>query len=152
MTTPLEVALLGNGAPGGRRKADLAALLEAIPYCRFLGVKVDCKGSEITTIMPFAPHLIGNPVLPALHGGAIGAFMETTAILQVAFDAGGPVLPKPVNIAIEYLRSGRAVDTYARAVITKLGRRIINVHVDAWQDDHDKPIAALRGHFMAAAD
>ncbi len=152
MTTPLEAALLGNGAPGGRRKADLAALLEAIPYCRFLGVKVDCKGSEITTIMPFAPHRIGNPVLPALHGGAIGAFMETTAILQVAFDAGGPVLPKPVNIAIEYLRSGRAVDTYARAVITKLGRRIINVHVDAWQDDHDKPIAALRGHFMAAAD
>ncbi len=131
---------------------DLAALLDAIPYCRFLGVRVDCKGSEITTILPFSQHLIGNPVLPALHGGAIGAFLETTAILQVAFEAGGPSLPKPVNIAIEYLRSGRPVDTYARAHITKLGRRVINVHVDAWQDDHDKPIASLRGHFLAASD
>jgi acyl-coenzyme A thioesterase PaaI-like protein len=143
---PLDDALRGNGRP------DLAALLEAIPYCRFLGVKVDRKGSEITTIMPFAPHLIGNPILPALHGGAIGAFMETTAILQVAFETGGARLPKPVNIAIEYLRPGKPADTYARAVITKLGRRIINVHVDAWQDEHAKPIAALRGHFMAAAD
>lgn len=137
-------------APGER--VDLAALFAAIPYCRFLGVAVDRKGTELTTILPFAPHLIGNPVLPALHGGALGAFLEVTAIAQIVFELGGPKLPKPVDISIDYLRSGRPVETYGRAVITKQGKRVVNVHVSAWQDEHTRPIAALRGHFLVAAD
>ncbi|MBI1339667.1 PaaI family thioesterase [bacterium] len=130
----------------------LEELVAAIPYCRFLGIRVDRKGSEVTTILPFSQHLIGNPVLPALHGGVIGAFMEVTAILQIAFETGGEALAKPVDINIDYLRSGRPIDTFGRAHITKLGRRVINVHVDIWQDQHTKPIAALRGHFLVAGD
>ena len=36
----------------------------------------------------------------------------------------------------------------ARAEIKKVGRRIANVHVEAWQDQRASPIAALRGHFL----
>lgn len=134
------------------RKVDLQALVDAIPYCRFLGIRVDRKGTELTTILTFSPHLIGNPVLPALHGGVIGAFLETTAIIQTAFEIGGASLPKPVDINIDYLRSGRPADTFGRAVITKQGRRVVNVHAEAWQDEHTKPIAALRGHFLVASE
>lgn len=143
--------LLKEAAAEGR-KVDLQALVDAIPYCRFLGIRVDRKGTELTTILAFAPHLVGNPVLPALHGGVIGAFLETTAIIQTAFEIGGASLPKPVDINIDYLRSGRPVDTFGRAVITKQGRRVVNVHAEAWQDEHTKPIAALRGHFLVASD
>ncbi len=143
--TPRE--LLRAAAEAGA-KPDLEALVATIPYARYLGIRVDRKGTEITTVLPFAPHLIGNPVLPALHGGVVGGFLETTAIMQVIFEAGGVELPRPVDINIDYLRSGRPVDTFARAVITKQGRRVINVHAQAWQEEHDRPIATLRGHLM----
>ena len=65
---------------------DVDALMQAIPYARYLGITVDQRGNEITTVLHFSQHLIGNPVLPALHGGVIGAFLETTAIAQLAFE------------------------------------------------------------------
>ena len=133
-------------AQGG--KVDLQALIDSIPYCRFLGIQVDRKGSELTMILRFDRKLIGNPMLPALHGGVIGAFLETTAIAQLILEAEAAELPKPVDISIDYLRSGKAVDTYARAVITKHGRRVCNVRAEAWQDEHTRPIAALHGHFL----
>ena len=129
-------------------KVDLQQLIDAIPYCRFLGIQVDRKGSELTMILRFSQQLIGNPVLPALHGGVIGAFLETTAIAQLILEMEATELPKPVDIAIDYLRSGKPVDTYARAEITKHGRRVCNVHAMAWQDEHTRPIAALHGHFL----
>jgi len=130
------------------RKPDLQELVDAIPYCRFLGIEVDRKGSELTTVLRFDKKLIGNPVLPALHGGVVGAFLEVTAVIQLMLGAESEDLPKPVDIGIDYLRSGKPVDTYARAIITKHGRRVCNVRAEAWQDEHARPIAALHGHFL----
>ena len=127
---------------------DMAAVLERIPYARFLGIEVDRKGSELTTILPFRDHLVGNPVLPALHGGAIGAFLELTAVIQLLFDAESERLPRTIDISIDYLRSGRPLTTYGRAVVTKHGRRVANVRCEAWQEERDRPVAAAHGHFL----
>ena len=113
------------------RKPDLQALVDAIPYCRFLGIEIDRKGNELTTILRFDKKLIGNPILPALHGGVVGAFLEVTAVIQLMLEAETEDLPKPVDIGIDYLRSGRPVDAYARATITKHGRRVCNVRAEA---------------------
>jgi acyl-coenzyme A thioesterase PaaI-like protein len=102
----------------------------------------------MTAILPFAPHLIGNPMLPAIHGGVLGAFMEMTALAQLSILQGLSRQPKPIDISVEYLRSARGLTTYARADIRKIGRRIANVHVEAWQDTRASPIALLRGHFL----
>jgi acyl-coenzyme A thioesterase PaaI-like protein len=130
------------------KKPDLQQLVDAIPYCKFLGIEVDRKGTELTTILRFNQHLIGNPVLPALHGGVVGAFLEVTAVIQLMLEVETEDLPKPVDIGIDYLRSGKPVDTYARAIVTKHGRRVCNVRAEAWQDEHTRPIAALHGHFL----
>ena len=130
------------------RTADVATLLERIPFARFLGMEVERKGNELTFILRYAPHLIGNPILPALHGGVIGAFLEQSALLELVWDLRLERLPKPIDVSIDYLRPGHPVDTYARAVITKRGRRVANVRAEAWQDQRAKPIAALHGHFM----
>lgn len=132
-------------------KPDMARLIASIPYARYLGIAVDRKGTELTTVLTFQPHLVGNPVLRALHGGVVGGFLETTAMLQVIFELGGADMPKPVDINIDYLRSGKPVETYGRAVITKQGRRVVNVHAEAWQEEHNRPIATLRGHFLLPA-
>jgi uncharacterized protein (TIGR00369 family) len=129
------------------REERLAAALASIPYMRFLGMTAELAGDEMTAILPFSPHLIGNMSLPALHGGVIGAFLEMTALCQLVVREPLRRRPKTIDITIEYLRPARAQTTFARADVRKIGRRIANVHVEAWQDHRATPIAALRGHF-----
>lgn len=126
----------------------LETFLDRVPYIRFLGMRAELAGDEMTAILPFAPHLIGNVVLPALHGGVIGAFMEMTALAQLSVTQPSAKVHKTIDITIEYLRPGKAMTTYARADVRKIGRQIANVHVEAWQEARLKPVAALRGHFM----
>ncbi|MFZ1991565.1 MAG: PaaI family thioesterase [Alphaproteobacteria bacterium] len=131
---------------------NIEALLAGIPYARHLGMEVERQGRELTFIMRFATHLIGNPRLPALHGGVIGSFLETAAILGLIWNTPLQQLPKPVDISIDFLRSGRPVDTFARAIITKRGRRVANVRAEAWQEERHRPIASLHGHFLIKPD
>lgn len=130
----------------------LRAFLARAPYIRFLGMTAELAGDELTGVLPFSPHLIGNTMLPALHGGVIGGFLEMTALAQLAVTQSDPRVHKTIDVTIEYLRPGRALTTYARADLRKVGRRIANVHVEAWQEARSQPIAALRGHFMLAED
>lgn len=130
------------------RGRDMAALLARIPYARFLGIEVDRKGNELTTVLPFRQELVGNVALPALHGGAIGAFLEFTAVIQLLFDAECERLPRTIDLSVDYLRSGRPVTTYGRAIVTKHGRRVANVRAEAWQEERDRPIATAHGHFL----
>lgn len=128
--------------------ANLEGLIGGIPYAIFLGITAERMGDELTTTMHFDDKLIGNPILPALHGGVIGALMEMTAIVQLAWLAPDHGLPKTIDIGIDYLRSGKPLNTYARAIIFKPGRRVANVRVEAWQEERSRPIAALHGHFL----
>jgi uncharacterized protein (TIGR00369 family) len=128
----------------------LAAVLARIPYVAHLGVHAELAGDEMTAVLPFSEHLIGNPLLPALHGGVIGGFMELTAVIQLSIVQAQTKTPRPIDVTVEYLRSGRPMTTYARAEVKKVGRRIANVQVEAWQDVRSNPIAALRGHFLVS--
>ena len=130
------------------RAQDMQALVEHLPYARFLGIRVDRKGNEITTILPFSDHLVGNTQLRALHGGVIGAFLEITSIVQLLFDTSCERLPKTIDISIDYLRSGRPVETYGRAIVTRHGRRVANVRTEIWQESRSAPVAASHGHYL----
>jgi uncharacterized protein (TIGR00369 family) len=127
------------GRPSG------AALLDAWPYARFLGVRLEAGESGPIAVLPFAERLIGNPVLPALHGGAVASFLELAALARL--DAEGRPA-RTIDITVDYLRPARPITTYAQARILKLGRRAANLSVEAWQDDRTSPVAALRGHFL----
>ena len=115
------------------------------PFARCLGIRL---GEDDTLVMPFSSRIIGNPVLPAIHGGLTGAFLETTAIVGVTRELGVLASPKPIGLTINYLRSGRALDSYAKVSIVKQGRRVVAFEAQAWQDDPAKPIASAFGHFM----
>lgn len=130
------------------RAQRLEAMLAGVPYIRFLGMHAELAGDELTGVLPFAQRLVGAVHLPALHGGVVGAFLEMTAICQLGVREPFRRLPRTIDVTIEYLRPGRAMTTYARADVRKLGRRVANVHVEAWQEFRAAPIAALRGHFM----
>jgi len=126
----------------------LSAVLGSIPYAKFIGMRAELAGDEMTAVLPFSEHIVGNPMLPAIHGGVLGAFMEMTALAQLSVAETLKRQPRTIDVSIEYLRSGRPLTTFARAHIKKVGRRIANVHVEAWQEQRAAPIAALRGHFL----
>jgi acyl-coenzyme A thioesterase PaaI-like protein len=149
-----------------RRDAALARMVAAVPYAQFLGVRFERMGDELTAQLAFDERLIGNPLLPALHGGAIGAFLEITAIMELAWaqvwermEGGGaeaeaieagrfPRLPKTIDFTVDYLRSGLPRDAYARARVNRMGRRYASVHVEAWQDNRARLFAQATGHFL----
>ncbi|PZO51087.1 MAG: thioesterase [Alphaproteobacteria bacterium] len=130
----------------------LTAALARIPYASFLGVRAELKGDELTLVLPFGDHLVGNPLLPALHGGVVAALMELTAITQLAIASKSDKFPKTIDVGFDYLRSGKPVDTYARARVVKIGRRIANVQAEAWQNEREQPIAAMHGHFLVSEE
>lgn len=149
-----------------RRDAALDRLVGAIPYTSFLGVSFDRRGDELTATMAYSDQLIGNPTLPAIHGGAMAAFMESVAIIELAWidlfkqieldkmssdeiaQMPFPTLPKVIDITVDYLSVGRPRDTYARARINRSGRRYASVHVETWQDNRSKLVAQATGHFL----
>lgn len=128
----------------------MSDLLDAIPYARFLGLTSTAAGDELTVTMPFVDRLIGNPLLPALHGGSTAALLELTAVAQVARLYPRLRLPRPINVTVAYLRSGKPLDVRARARISKAGRRVAHVEARAWQENEDQPIATLAAHFLIA--
>lgn len=130
----------------------MSDLLDRLPYARFLGLQTLQEDGDLTVIMPFADKLIGNPMLPALHGGSTAALLEMTAVAQVALAYPRLRLPRPINVSVAYLRSGRPLEVRARARIGKAGRRVAHVLAEAWQDDPANPIASLTAHFLLAED
>lgn len=149
-----------------RRDAALKALVSGVPYIQFLGIEFDRRGDELTAVLPFDDKLIGNPFLPALHGGVTAAFLEVTAIIELSWsmlwqdiesgaltleelEAGNlPRLPKTIDFSVDYMRSGLPRDGYARARVTRSGRRYATVQVEAWQDNRHRPFAHGAAHFL----
>jgi acyl-coenzyme A thioesterase PaaI-like protein len=131
-----------------KETGDLSEVVGSIPYFRFLGVTADASSGSLVGKMKYADALIGNATRQALHGGTLGALLEATALLETLWQSETIALPKIVTITIDFLRSGRAVDTFAAGVITKKGRRVVNVGVEAWQEDRDRPIARANAIFL----
>ncbi|MEO0390042.1 MAG: PaaI family thioesterase [Pseudomonadota bacterium] len=149
----------------GRRDAALSALAARVPYAALLGVTFDRRGDELTGVMHFDDTLIGNPMLPALHGGATAAFLELTAVMTLIWGhiwddlesgtldvetlrTGALRMPKTIDFTTDYLRSGLPRDAYARARVNRSGRRYASVHVEAWQDNRARLYAQATGHFV----
>jgi uncharacterized protein (TIGR00369 family) len=127
---------------------DYQGLIDLVPYAGFLGLTVAVQGDELITTMRYGDHLIGNPSLPALHGGTLGALLESAAIFELLWRAETAVLPKTITLTIDYLRSGAPIDTHARGIVTRQGRRITNVRMEAWQADRNAPVATAHAVFL----
>jgi acyl-coenzyme A thioesterase PaaI-like protein len=124
------------------------ALIDTIPYAKTLGIEAREIDGEVLLVLPYRESNIGNPTLPALHGGAVGGFMEVCAMAELKRRNPSAPFAKTIGINIDYLRRGKPMDSFARADLFKEGSRVTNVRVRVWQESEDKPIAALSGHFL----
>lgn len=135
--------------------AALDALAARVPFVAFLDVRMDRHGDQLTMVLPFKPKLIGNPLVPALHGGATAAFLEISALFELSRmmladspEAATPRLPRTIDFTVDYLRPGRPANAYAQAFVVRAGRRYASVRSEAWQESRTKPFAQATAHFL----
>lgn len=131
-----------------KQTGNYQTVVDAMPYNVFLGLRLERTREGPCCVLPADSKLIGNPVLPALHGGVIGALLESAAIMQIMWAHESVHVPKTINLTIDYLRPAKPVETYAHGNLTRHGRRIANVQVEAWQEDRAHPVATALVHFL----
>ena len=131
-----------------RENQDYAALTYAIPYAQLIGVSFEHRAGDLLFKLHKKASNIGNPKIPALHGGVLGGFMELSSALYLLVSQSTLKYPKIIDFSLDYLRAGMDQDTYAYCQVTRQGGRVANVEVHAWQTDREKPIALARAHFL----
>ncbi len=130
------------------QSGDYSQLISIVPYASHIGMTCERFGDEVVFRLPQKDTNLGNPILPAIHGGVLGGFMELSAALYLVMFQEIPKLPRIVDFSLDYLRAGLNRDTYVECQLTRQGNKVANVIVSAWQKNRREPIALARAHFL----
>lgn len=131
-----------------QQQRDYTALIDAIPYAKYLGIKMQQQDDALQFLLKFKPQLIGNPMLPAIHGGVVAGFLEHSAILHTIIAQQSATMPKLFNFSIDYLRPAAASCLHAKCELVRQGRRVWFMRIKAWQEDSAKPVALARAYLI----
>lgn len=131
-----------------RANRDYDKVVQIMPYARLIGMSCIPIGKSLIFKLPPNEDNIGNPTLPALHGGMIAGFMEMSAGLFVLLTQKTTKMPKVVDIGIDYLSPGRLQESYAECRVIRHGKKIVNVSTIAWQETKKTPIATARVNLL----
>tara|TARA_B110000902_G_scaffold179711_1_gene203639 strand:- start:198 stop:656 length:459 start_codon:yes stop_codon:yes gene_type:complete len=131
-----------------RQERHPQSLLDMIPYAAFIGAQAKVDDQRLLYWLDKRASNIGNPSLPAIHGGVIGGFLELAAAIEIIYSLNVTDMPKVVDFSLDYLRPGRYKTIYASCEVMRQGKKLVNVSATAWQDDEQTPIATARCHFL----
>ena len=133
-----------------RKDASPQQILDFIPYSSFIGAQAKMDGDQVLYWLEKRASNIGNPSLPAIHGGVIGGFLELSAAIEILYTLDVGTVPKVVDFSLDYLRPGRYKTIYASCTVLRQGKKLVNVTASAWQDSPGKLIATARCHFLVS--
>ncbi|OZC36017.1 thioesterase [Marinobacter vinifirmus] len=131
-----------------RESGDFSRMLDAVPYAKWIGLQCERFGDDLIFRLPKKEENLGNPILPAIHGGVIGGFMEMSAAIYLMMSQDTFRMPRIVDFSLDYLRAGLNRETYAECRLTRQGNRVANVMITGWQKSRSQPIATARAHFL----
>ena len=92
------------------------------PYAQLLQLRTEERDGSLRFVMPFHDDVVGRPGY--LHGGAIAGLLEFAAFTALSRAVGDEVVKKPITVTVDYMRGGTSQDTYAEALIERLGKRM----------------------------
>ncbi len=123
---------------------------EAVPHNKALGLRIlDFDVGVVTMLLPYAPHLVGNPDSGVLHGGAITAMLDAACGGAVFMKLGIPAAVATLDLRIDYMKPAvPPKDLVCRAECIKATKNVGFVRAVAYHDDPDDPIAAATGTFI----
>ena len=135
-------------------EAHLKALIQSIPYAKFLGIDAEVRGDELTMILPFHNDLVGNVMLPAIHGGVITSLLDNASGMSIGCHTGERKGMATLDLRIDYMHPATpGEDVYARAECYKITNNIAFVRGIACHKKNgvleiDDPIATSVATFM----
>lgn len=91
--------------------------------------------------------LIGNPLLPALHGGAVASFLELAAKRALERKLPPDQSPKLISVNLQFLASARLDALVTTPQIRRVGRRIAVVHAEAFHDGDSSAVCFAQFEF-----
>ncbi|WP_343070214.1 PaaI family thioesterase [Sphingomonas sediminicola] len=90
------------------------------PYVQLLKLRIEDGDHGPLVVMPFHDDVVGRPGY--LHGGAIAGLLEFAAFTALGRELGDEgVVMKPITVTVDYMRGGTARETFAAAIIERLG-------------------------------
>ncbi len=131
-------------------KAKIAKqFIAAIPHSRALGMELTEIGQGFAVIeMPYAEHLVGDPVTGVVHGGAVSALMDTCCGAAAMSHPSSPAGTATIDLRIDYMRPATPGQTIVtRAECYNITRSVAFVRATAVDDDADNPVAMATGAF-----
>lgn len=136
-----------------RREAMSAVFSEGIPQNAALGLRLlDVGPREATVVMPWAPHLVGNPDTGVLAGGAVTTLIDATCGMAALSAANAWVPLATLDLRIDYLRASRpGEDLVAHAEVVRVARTVTFVRALAHHGDPEHPVASAQGTFILTA-
>lgn len=126
---------------------EIQAWLDETGMIKFMGVQVtdwDESAQRLTLKMPMRDELQGGADVGHMHGGAIGALIDTAATF--VFLAAGVEQCPTANFRVDLFRPVVNSSLTAVATIRRLGRSLGVSDVDAF-DDNEKLVAIGRATF-----
>jgi len=126
-----------------RRLAGMIRFMEEnIPYNRFFGLKVDeAEPGRAVIRLPWADHLVGDPIRPAVHGGAISALIDNAGgIAAFSTFTGDHERCSTIDLRVDYLGPGpTGHDLVCEATVVRRGRRVIFTRMEVWSGSRPTP-------------
>jgi uncharacterized protein (TIGR00369 family) len=120
---------------------------DRIPFNAYLGIRVaELREGFARLELPFRPELVGDPVRPALHGGAIGTLIDTAggAAAMTMIGARGTV--STIDLRVDYLRPGQMKTLICESTVARMGNRVASVDARVFHPDAlDHLIATGKG-------
>ena len=128
---------------GDATMTSIDALIAAVPYYRYLGLRAGPAG---TVVLPADPRNIGDHTRGVLHGGVLAGFLEAAAVLYLR--ASGASSATTIECSTDFLRAAPVADTTAMVTVVRSGRRVVHLRIEAQQDDASRVVAVAHGSWL----
>ena len=122
---------------------------DAIPFNKLLGIEVElARKGYVRLRVDYRHEFIGNPLIPALHGGFLAAVLDVAggaAALTTLSKVTDRI--STVDMRIDYIRFGMEKDIIAEGHVLRTGNRIVVTEMSIRHEDDDDTLAFGRGVF-----
>ncbi len=124
-----------------------------IPFNRLLGMRVEVLQHGYCVLkVPWKDELIGDSSRPAVHGGVTSALSDTAGGLACFTTLASPRdRVSTVDLRVDYLRPGPALDLYCEARVIRVGNRVGVAHMEVFGGHVPAPGSAERDQAIATA-
>jgi uncharacterized protein (TIGR00369 family) len=120
---------------GAEHVETLDGLIRHPPFHAWLGVEaVEAEPGRAVLRIPPSPEFVGNPFIPAVHGGILAALIDLAGGAALFVDLQFPT--PTIDMRVDYLRpaiAGKAL--LAEARVKSLGKTVGFVDVDVRDED-----------------